>query len=138
MSRLLTVLALIGFSLACGGLGGEEPSPVSVEPPRDEAGSAASQASFERYVSSPYEYCDAVVRAGMWGDTEVIEAKEAIGRLLLEQGGGLVESTLEQAREQALSSFDSWDAKLRVEEKFLRDGHSDTHIMEALRQARSG
>lgn len=158
----LTVLALIGFSLACGGLSGEEPSPVSVEPQRDEAGSAASQASFERYVISPYEYCDAVVRAGMWGDTEVLEAKEAVGRLLLEQGDELVESKLEQA----LSGFDdsqlrcpcshfglsyegavllggywgtdSWDAKLRVEETFLRDGHSDTHIMEALRQARSG
>ena len=31
-----------------------------------------------------------------------------------------------------------WEAKHRIEKKFLRDGHSHTHIRSILRQARAG
>ena len=164
--RLLTVLALLGFSLACSGLGVDESEPMP-EPPEqqsvDEGGLETDQAALERYVSSPYDYCDAVLLAGMWGETEVGEAKAAIGRLLSDHGDALVESKLSMARQSALENLDdrqlrcsysdigfsyedavvlgdywgidSWDAKLRIEEKFLRDDHSDTHIRGILVEA---
>ncbi|MDG1482575.1 MAG: hypothetical protein P8R54_23490 [Myxococcota bacterium] len=164
--RLLTVLALIGFSLACGGLGGEEPATQAPDPtPSDNADqhTDTSQTAWERYAESRYDYCDATVLAGMWGDTPIDQAKKGIGNFLISGDGELLESKLGWARQHALDNFsdrslrchydqigftfedaialgnlwgiDSWEAKMRLEEKYLRDGHQDTFIREALREA---
>ncbi|MFT5680777.1 MAG: hypothetical protein ACI8RZ_001683 [Myxococcota bacterium] len=177
LSRLLTVLALIGFSLACSGLGGEEATPPPVVEPtdypeeidhpeelgHDDFDAPPAQSDWERFLESRYDYCDATVLAGMWGDTDVSEAKDAIGRFLIDGQGDLLESKLGWAREHAQENFsnrslrchydqigftfddavalstlwgiDSWDAKMRIELKYLLDSHSDTYIRAALREA---
>jgi hypothetical protein len=170
LPRLITLLALVGFSLACAGLTEESPEPRPAEPPIDELhgedlhGEPVGDPD-ALFFSSRYDYCDAVVLAGMWGDTDVSSAKTAIGQFLRDGEGALLESKLGWARSHALENFgnrelrchyshigftyedaaalavmwgiDSWEAKMRIEEKYLRDAHDDTHIRAALAEARN-
>lgn len=167
LPRILTVLALIGFSLACGGIGGEEEVVVNVpepEPVGQIEHDYQPQDPWTAYAESRYDYCDAKILAGMWGTDDIGSAKENIGRYLLDSEGELLEQKLSWAREGALSNpdnralrcnwqeigfsyddavalgeywgIDSWDAKLRIEDKYLMDAHSDVHIRAALAEAR--
>ena len=158
ISSVLSVLVLIGFTLISHPASADvPPAPaVSPEPPAD---------PFALYVSSKYGYCDAKVLSTVWGK-DTLESKSAIGQLLLRSESALLETKLGEARTRALADMenrdirchyseigvtyedavslstfwgiDSWEAKMRVEEKYLRDGHVDTHIREAIRMAGAG
>ena len=180
LTRLLTVLALVGFSLACGSGDSESPEappvtpPVAVEPtpaapamqPGDgdlDVGERLDMGNpFSHFTTSKYDYCDAKVLGALWGE-DTFEAKSSIGRMLMNGEGALLEEKLTGCRERALSDLDNrdirchyndlgvsyddavalstfwgidtWEAKMRVEEKYLRDGHSAEFINAALQEA---
>ncbi len=120
---------------------------------------------FALFVDSKYGYCDAKVLSKVWGQ-DTFESKSTIGQFILRNEAGLLETKLGDARTRALADMsnreirchyseigvtyedavslstfwgiDSWEAKMRVEEKYLRDGHVDTHIKEAIRMAGAG
>ena len=167
---MLTVLVLIGFSLACSGFGEEDPPPVIQQPTEhavDHQPDVAQQSASDWFFSSRYEYCDAKLLAGMWGDTSIGEAKDAIGGFLRDGEQDLLESKLGWAREAALANssdrslrctyseigfsfedavalgelwgIDSWDAKLRIEEKYLFNGEMGREIVrDTLNSAQGG
>ncbi|MFT5684324.1 MAG: hypothetical protein ACI8RZ_005265 [Myxococcota bacterium] len=183
-TRLLTALALLGFSLACGGGSTEEAAPTPAPAPAVEQPAAqptaqpagvdpstidyneddmAADDPFTHFVNSSYSYCDAKVLGAMWGE-DTYTAKSSIGQLLMQDERDRLDDKLTGCRERALEQLDnreirchyddvgvtyddavalagfwgidSWEAKMRVEEKYLRDGHSNTFIKEALRMAR--
>lgn len=173
-ASLLTILALVGFSLACAGV---DDAPEPAEPDHVEIGDEAGEpdvhaielangAPFAHFVDSKYEYCDAKVLGALWGE-DTYDAKLSIGRMLVAGEQDTLEQKLTLRRQYVLDHFDdqwdgrcryddvgvnyedavmlgefwgvdTWEAKMRVERKFLLDGHDNTHIMEALRQARAG
>ncbi len=118
---------------------------------------------FTHYVNSSYGYCDAKVLGALWGE-DTYTAKSSIGRMLMNNEDAALADKLTGCRQRALESLenreirchydeigvsyddavalagfwgiDSWEAKMRVEEKYLRDAHDDTYVREAIRLAR--
>lgn len=185
-TSVLTLLALLGLTLACSG-GSEDPAPAApaaeapvgataADPPAAEpqevgepdAGAHMGTPETDpdtHYVNSSFGYCDAKVLAALWGES-IDEAKTSIGRMLMNDERPLLEDKLNGSRERALESFsnrdirchydeiglgyedavalgtfwsiDPWEAKMRIEEKFLRDAHDDTHIKDTLAMAQAG
>ena len=158
ISNLLTTLVLLSFTLASRPAAADiPPSPpiTVVETPTD---------PFALYVDSKFGYCDAKVLSKVWGQ-DTYESKSSIGQFILRNETGLLETKLADARTRALADMpnreirchydeigvtyddavalagfwgiDSWEAKMRVEEKYLRDAHKDTHVKEAVRMARA-
>jgi len=167
ITSLITVIALVGFALACGGTTEPAPEPITSvhveEPGEYDHGEPVGMDPMSAYADSPFEYCDAKVLGAVWGE-DTYTAKASIGRFMADNQKALLLDKLSGARSRALDNFenpdlrcsfdeigityedavllgefwgiDSWDAKIRVEEKFLRDAHEDTYIREALREAR--
>ena len=163
--RLITVLALLGFALACGGAGSEPEAlpPDYVDEPEAYDHGEPSMDPLAAYDNSPFGYCDAKVLGALWGE-DTYTAKSSIGRFILDNQKGALHDKLSGARRHALDDFgnreirchyddigisyedavllgafwgiDTWEAKMRVEQKFLLDAHEDTYIREALQQAR--
>ncbi len=119
---------------------------------------------FTHYVNSSYSYCDAKVLGALWGE-DAFTAKSSIGQMLMRDERDLLDDKLTGCRERALEQLDnreirchyddfgvtyddavalasfwgidSWEAKMRVEEKYLRDAHDNSFVKEAIRMARA-
>ena len=143
LPKLVTFLALLGFA-----------SPALAQSAPDHSAHYFSQTT--------YGYCDATLIAGLWGES-VTEAKSTIGYKLSNGLESTLKDALAEARKKALVAFDNnrlrcsyhllgysyedaeklaaywgtdpWEAKQRIERKYLLDGNK-THIDEALKQAR--
>lgn len=121
---VLTFLALLGFSLACGGMGGEGggdpvPEPVFVEPSdmdgmymEGELEGDGELAAFEDrmfaiYSASPYAYCDARLLAQLWGQ-DPWQGKVYIGQKIdLGLESDVLAGTLSEARAYARQDPDT-------------------------------
>lgn len=145
LPKLVTFLALLGFASPAFGL--EVPD-----------------YSAHYFSQTTYGYCDATLIAGLWGES-INEAKGTIGYKLSSGLESTLKDALKEARKKALASFDSsrqlrcsyillgydyndaeklaaywgtdpWEAKQRIERKYLLDGNK-TFIDAALQEARS-
>lgn len=128
----------------------------------EEPGDAHAGDPMSHYASSAFDYCDAKVLGALWGESP-FEAKASIGQMLMDGEKSFLEEKLTGCQQRALedlenrdirchyddlgvsyddavalASFwgvDTWDAKMRVEEKYLRDGHDDQYVRAAIREA---
>ncbi len=136
-----------------------EPAPA-VAPETIDDGEAMDRIDpFIKFASSQYDYCDAKVLSALWGE-DTSTAKSSIGRFLLNGEAALLDEKLSGAQQRAVADMDNreirchydeigydyedavvlakywnidpWEAKMRIEEKFLRDGHERTFIDAAL------
>lgn len=159
---LITVIALVGFALACGGSTDYPEEPHIEEPGEPEIPLGGGDDPFSSYVNSRYEYCDAKVLGALWGE-DTYTAKSSIGQMLMDGEGALLEEKLAASRQRALDDLsnrdirchyddigvsyddavalaqywgvDTWEAKMRAEEKFLRDGNNDQYVRSAIHDA---
>ncbi|MEL6341608.1 MAG: hypothetical protein AAFV53_00650 [Myxococcota bacterium] len=114
LKSVLTLIALVGFSFACGGLIGGGSDEVWVdeinpdetyepgeEGPGDEVANRQAEADqFNRWEASSYSYCDAKLIGQMW-DQDPGEGKLTIGYKLINGADDDLSELLVESREKA-------------------------------------